>query len=462
MQFLYFIFEHCVELNRDWDDVMHILSGKPFNDVKSHLDYTLFLPEDPSKANSALRALMFSSYWTTLFHHLGILPEMVFPRNKENLEFYVLKSMSEYKCARIAGFFEGNRMLKNIPEGSMFCNPRIFLMMDLISFRITNNSRSKTKTGNKMVDVVLSETSKSRVVGDKNKDLVAEGNSNGLMEIDEAGIVEVDKTPSNGLMEVDKAPSNSLSLELEKSGRTGGKEIKKRNRQHRKRKSKPKSKTVISDSDNEDLGSGNKSNIDIGDRSDQSSGATMGEELEKKPHIDSSKTGMGSGEDSDIDINDICDRSREDPVTAFVRDRNHVFLFLALTKYNRQYLTTSDREGQLVKKHIKPQAMLGIARLLGNIIANTGVITAAQDPLFVTKISDMISHSAKEHRESWKESEGEEIFKRSTRIFQHLFGNESDVQSLDVETAGGILRTYLDESCGRSEEEGILGHLPES
>jgi hypothetical protein len=121
IKFIHFVFQHCDELNRDWNLAMEHTCKEEYNHTLKSQKQDIFISSNNTTALESLYVMFGSTYWTSALHLILLRPSMFFPRHAV-LQFTIEKNSDYYKRAKTAGFFDPSNMHSNIPHGSLLFN----------------------------------------------------------------------------------------------------------------------------------------------------------------------------------------------------------------------------------------------------------------------------------------------------------------------------------------------------
>lgn len=266
LKFIHFVFQHCDELNRDWNLAMELMCQEEYNNTQKQ---DTFISSNNVTALNSLHIMFGSTYWTTALHLILLRPSMSFPRHPI-LQFTMDNNSDYHKMAKTAGFFDPSNMLSNIPEGSLLFNihvsdqeiesdankdvdlgdPHNLFACQLIPSSLDQHQKSEKRSGQDVEDTSdsgeeytprdssLKRKQEEMTGTDSDGDDDEDGDNSGDDDDDE----DIDNSGGDDDDDDDEYIARDTSSKRKGKGRRG-----------RKSKSKkPKSAEFISDTDDED------------------------------------------------------------------------------------------------------------------------------------------------------------------------------------------------------------------
>jgi hypothetical protein len=389
IKFIHFVFQHCNELNRDWNLAMeHTCQEEYNNNLRSQKEDT-FISSNNATALDSLHVMFGSTYWTSALHWILLCPSMFFPRHAA-LQFTIEKNSDYYKRAKTAGFFNPSNMHSDIPHGSLLFN------LTRIDQHIQSEIHNGTDHGDPL-DLFASQLIPSSLGSHPNS-------------VD-MSIQDLEPVPGSG----DDSDDDADFTPGDRSFRKGSEEM----------SGNPGSDEDDEDDEDEDEDDDDNDNP-LTDRSSKKRGA-KGKGRKSKTKKPKSAEFIFDSDDFDSHASDKSTEAQavlhQEALTHF---HNMIPIFKALMRscaFIQVQNSDTDIHGDSLST-IDHRDVFGISCLFGRLITSPNTRLATHDLSFLKKADTMLDKLAKDHMQQMSRKKRAEVLKDYDATLAGLFGQE--------------------------------------
>jgi hypothetical protein len=422
---MHFIFQHSKQLNDDWNKAMDLVSNRALSKLTDNTKQNALIPVSDTEAVNGLQILLYSSYWTSALHHLGITPGIDFP-DHSNLRFTVLKDSHMHIKAINLGFMDSAKMLHNVPIGSMFESNKVFIGEQIRASRVYKTTNNTNKKNTKVAALIAQNKSAHPSQGNDHHT-----NNSFEMDIDELeqlpGNIILDGSASDeeeDIIQDDEMDRNSddVTEDIIQSDKSDDETENTTQDDQKGDGSDDEAEDIIMDVENE------------GDSDEEAKNDVDEEDDTRKKRRGPRKLPKSNA----IVISDSEDDQSIEPINgSFAELRylsNTIPTFQALMLNGKMMVVEkpTSRQGFIQSGVLENQNILGLAKLLSSLMNNSDIRQASRDEEWIGLATRSLATLANKHNAEMGQEKSDDIEKKQASDYYHLFGSSDNINSSDA------------------------------